>query len=427
VLIVGGGPAGATLAALLARRGRDVALLEREHHPRFHIGESLLPANADLFGALGVRDEVERIGMRKYGVEFVSQQHPHPATIAFCDAWDKTRPYAWHVRRSEFDQVLFQHAARSGARTFEGHRVVGEVELGEEGVVARVERDDGERQTWHARFLVDASGRDTLLANQLQVKERDPRHNSTAIFGHYLRARRLPGADEGHITILWFAHGWFWFIPLADGSTSVGAVCWPYYLKSRAKPLADFFRDTIALAPELADRLKDAELIDDKVYATGNYSYVSRRCSGPRWLMIGDAITFVDPVFSSGVYLAMKSAFASVELVEATLDRAPELARARRRFERVIRHGPNEFRWFIYRVTNPNLRNLFMTPGNPMRMKEAVVSLLAGDIYGSAPIQRMLVLFKGLYYVLAALHPRLTLQAWRRRRFNIRDVGAISS
>jgi len=272
VLVVGGGPAGSTIAALLAEQGRDVVVIEKARHPRFHIGESLLPANVALFDRLGLRDRVEAIGIQKYGVEFVSPDHEHRQFIEFVDAWDKSMPYAWQVRRSELDEILFRDAAAKGARTFEGERVR-EVAFDGDGATVHVELDDGGRRSWRARFVVDASGRDTLLANQLRCKEKNKRHNSSALYGHFTGAERLPGKLEGNITIFWFAHGWFWFIPLADGTTSIGAVCWPYYLKSRSKPLPEFFRDTIALCPELEKRLAGAKLVDDRVYATGNYSY----------------------------------------------------------------------------------------------------------------------------------------------------------
>jgi 2-polyprenyl-6-methoxyphenol hydroxylase-like FAD-dependent oxidoreductase len=177
VLIVGGGPAGATLGTLLARKGRDVVVLEKAHHPRFHIGESLLPANGRLFDQLGVRDEVERIGMAKWGVEFVSPTHAHRSYVDFDEAWDKSMPYAWQVRRSELDEILFRQAGRAGARTFEGHRAR-DVAFDAEGATVQVEREDGERQTWRTRFLVDASGRDTLLANHFKCKQKNTKHNS---------------------------------------------------------------------------------------------------------------------------------------------------------------------------------------------------------------------------------------------------------
>jgi flavin-dependent dehydrogenase len=421
VLVVGGGPAGATISALLAERGRDIVMMEKAHHPRFHIGESLLPANVHLLERLGVRDQIERIGMLKWGVEFVSPSHDHRAFVEFADAWDKTMPYAWQVRRSEFDAILFRNAAAKGARTLEGHRVR-DVAFDAEGATVQVELDDGARQTWRTRFLVDASGRDTLLANQFKCKLKDQRHNSSALYGHFTGAKRLEGKLEGNISILWFDHGWFWIIPLADGTTSVGAVCWPYYLKSRRTPLPEFFRDTIAMCPELARRLDGAELVGNQVHATGNYSYSSSHSSGERYLLLGDAYAFIDPVFSSGVYLAMQSGFEGADVVQATLD-APRLApAARARFDKVLRHGPREFSWFIFRVTNPTMREFFMDPQNPMRVKEALLSLLAGDIYGKTPIWGSVRILKALYYLVSIGNLGRTVRAWRRRRINIRDV-----
>lgn len=424
VLIIGGGPAGSTLATLLARRGRDVHVLEKEHHPRFHIGESLLPANVRLFDELGVRAQVEAIGMPKWGVEFVSPHHEHRSFVEFQDALDKSQPYAWQVRRSELDDLLFRNATASGARTHEGHRAR-DVRFDAEGALVEVERDDGSRDTWRCRYVVDATGRDTLLANKFKSKQKHPDHNSSALYGHFRGARRLEGKLEGNITIFWFAHGWFWFIPLADGTTSVGAVVWPYYLKSRKKPLPEFFRDTIAMCPQLAERLQGATLVDEQVHATGNYSYLADHCVGDRYAMLGDAYAFVDPVFSSGVYLAMSSAFSALPLVEATLQKGPQGATAERAaFDRFMRTGPKEFSWFIYRVTNPTMRGFFMDPRNPLRMKEAVLTVLAGDIHGRTPFRLPLTLFKGLYYLVSLAHPLRTWTAWRSRRNNIRELDA---
>ena len=426
VLVVGGGPAGSTIAALLAERGRDVLLVEKAHHPRFHIGESLLPANGVLFDKLGVRDQVEAIGMPKWGVEFVSPDHEHRQFVEFADAWDKSMPYAWQVRRSELDEMLFRHAASKGARTLEGHKVR-EVVFDSDGASAAIEPELRERRRCRARFVIDASGRDTLLANQFRCKQKSPRHNSSALYGHFTGAERLPGRLAGNITIFWFQHGWFWLIPLPDGTTSIGAVCWPYYLKSRRKPLPDFFRDTIALCPELARRLQGATLVDERVYATGNYSYSSAKSSGDRFLLLGDAYAFVDPVFSSGVFLAMQSAFDGAEVVDAVLDGRREATALRRRFDRRMAFGPREFSWFIFRVTNPTLREFFMAPQNPFRVKEALLSLLAGDIYGKTPIWRSIRILKALYYLVSIGHLGRTVRAWQRRRINIRDVGAAAS
>jgi flavin-dependent dehydrogenase len=425
VLVIGGGPAGSTAAALLAQQGRHVVLLEKAHHPRFHIGESLLPGNVELFDKLGVREQVEKIGMPKFGIEFVSPDHDHRSYFEFAEAWDGGRmPSAWQVRRSDLDELLFRNAATRGAITVEGCKVR-DVAFDADGATVHAVMDDGAPRTWRARFVLDASGRDTVLANKFKLKEKNPRHNSSALFGHYTGARRLEGKKEGNISILWFKHGWFWFIPLADGSTSVGAVCWPYYLKSRDKPLREFFDDTIALCPELADRLKSATLVDDAVHATGNYSYTSRRCSGERYLMLGDAFTFIDPMFSSGVYLAMQSGFASAETVATCLDRPEQAVQACQAFEERMRHGPDAYSWIIFRSTNPTIRDMFMHPSNVMRVKEALLSLLAGDIYGETPIWGGLRRFKAVYYLISLRHLRRSFRGWRRRQYNIRDMGRL--
>ncbi len=416
VVVIGGGPAGSTVATLLARDGFDVQLLEREQHPRFHIGESLLPANVRLFDALGVREQVHAIGMPKWGVQFVSPQHQHTAFVEFSQAWDKSMPMAWQVRRSELDEILFRQARTQGAATVEGCDVR-RVEFDDAGATVSATLDDGKPRRWRASYVVDASGRDTLLAGQLQSKARNPKHNSAAIYGHFRNAKRLQGEKlEGNISIFWFEHGWIWFIPLADGTTSVGATCWPAYLKTRDKPLEDFFMDTLATVPVLMERLHGATLVDDRVHATGNYSYSARQATGTRWLMVGDAFAFVDPVFSSGVYLAMESAFPAVPVVRASLREPQRAAAARRRFEAHMRKGPREFSWFIYRMTNPSMRELFMHPRNILRAKEAVLSVLAGDIFSRTPFRPSLAFFKCVYWLTSLGHLPRSWHAWRRRR-----------
>ena len=341
VFVIGCGPAGSTMAALLAGRGHDVAVVDKERHPRFHIGESLLPLNMPILERLGVWDELVRIGIRKNAAEFESRAAGKTVEFQFSTAFDKRWPHAFQVRRSEFDDMLLRNCAAKGARVYEEARVTsvdfGNLERNEDTVV-HVQSKDGGRQEWRTRFLVDASGRDTFLAERFAIKRRNRKHASAAIFGHFRNARRNAGGAEGNITIVWFEHGWFWFIPLKDGTTSVGAVCWPAYLKSRKTDPTTFLMQTIAMAPEIADRLKDAELTAP-VTATGNYSYAATRMSGPGYLMVGDAWAFIDPVFSSGVYLAMNSSLLGAEVVDAVLEDPSRAAALNRDFERTIRRG----------------------------------------------------------------------------------------
>lgn len=416
VAIIGGGPAGSTAAILLVERGYRVVLLEKEQHPRFHIGESLLPANLPLFERLGVAEQIRGIGMEKHGAEFVSPWHAQAETYLFADAWRCISPYAYQVRRSEFDEILIRRAAAAGATVIEGCRARHvEVLDNPDAVQVLAEHASGKRELWSARFLIDASGRDTLVANQLGYKRRNPKHNSAAMYAQFSGVQRAEGINAGNISIFWFDHGWFWLIPLADGATSVGAVVWPYFMKQRTKPPREFFLETIQMCGPLAKRLAQARLIS-QVQVTGNYSYSSVRSHGKRFLLLGDAYAFIDPVFSSGVWLAMNSAVAGAEAVDTCLRAPARGAFALRQFHRTMRRGPREFSWFIYRITNPTLRDLVMHPRNVLRIRDAVLSLLAGDIFGTTPIGPALRAFKGIYIVSSIMNVRRTIAAMRRRR-----------
>jgi len=423
VLIVGGGPAGSTAATLLAGRGHQVVLLEKARHPRFHIGESLLPANLPLFDRLGVADEIRAIGMRKSGAEFVSPLHQRVETFDFKDAYDPRPPYAYQVRRSQFDEILIRRASRAGARVVEGCRVrAADLTSGAQTIRVDAEHENGLHEAWNARFLVDASGRDTFLAGQLGAKRRNRKHNSAAMYAHFSGAHRYPGQRAGNISIYWFEHGWLWFIPLADGVSSVGAVVWPAYMKERRLPLAEFFLATIAKCAPLAARLDQAQLVSS-VEATGNYSYSASHSCGERYMMVGDAYAFIDPVFSSGVWLAMNGAAVGADAIDTCLRHPARARQALREFDRVMRRGPRVFSWFIYRVTSPAMRDLFMNPRDLLGMKRAVLSVLAGDIFLKTPIWNSLRMFKAIYLLTSVFNLRRTLAGQRQRTANIRVVA----
>jgi 2-polyprenyl-6-methoxyphenol hydroxylase-like FAD-dependent oxidoreductase len=199
-------------------------------------------------------------------------------------------------------------------------------------------------------------------------------------------------------------------------------VTWPYFMKTKGeRSIEQFLRDGITMCPALAARLQMASLVNE-VEATGNFSYVSERNHGANYLLLGDAYAFIDPVFSSGVLLAMNSGVIGAEAIDTCLRRPAEAPAALKRFDALMKHGPKEFSWFIYRVTNPIMRDFFMYPKNIFRVKEALLSVLAGDIFGKTPIWRSIWMFKVLYYIANIIQPKRAFMGWKRRRFNIRRV-----
>jgi flavin-dependent dehydrogenase len=417
VLVVGGGPAGSTVSALLAEKGWRVTLLEKDHHPRFHIGESLLPFNLPIFERLGVLDQVHAIGIKKPGADFnsgmeVSGHHQ----FHFSFALDPSQPYAYEVKRSEFDHLLLRNSAAKGTQVIEGVRVT-RVEFPKDGdPVAHTVDEQGVQRTYTSRFFVDASGRDTLLAGQLKLKKKNPHHASAAMFGHFQNVDRREGEYEGNISVYWFEHGWFWMIPLKDGTMSVGAVCRPAYLKQRNGSVPEYLLQTIAAGhPEMKHRMRNAVLIDGVARATGNYSYQSSRMRGDRHIMVGDAYAFIDPIFSSGVLLGMNSGVLGSEAVDAWLRDDPDAERLFRRFETMVRRGVKTFSWFIWRFNSPGMRSLMLHPGNPLRVQEAVTSLLAGDVFRDIGARSRFWLFKFFYYMFSVKHARTSLRLWWMR------------
>jgi flavin-dependent dehydrogenase len=422
VLVIGGGPAGTTIATLLARGGRQVTLLEKDQHPRFHIGESLLPMNLPILERLGVLDQVEKIGVKKLGADFTSSDRPgHYHTYLFANAMGESADHAFEVRRAEFDKILFENCRESGVDALENHQVT-RVEMDQDGrhrVIARA--PDGTDLSWAPDFLVDASGRDTMLARSNGWKLPNRKHASAAVFGHFHGVKRRPGDNAGNISVYWFEHGWIWMIPLQDELMSVGAVCWPDYLKQRKDDLDTFLAASIELCPAARRRMRSAQPAN-AARATGNYAYGSQKISGPGYLLIGDAYAFVDPVFSSGVYLAMSSAERGVELVETWLSGDKRRYRGLEKAHRKdIQRGLKSFSWFIYRFTSPAMRKLFKEPRNIFRVEQAVVSMLAGDVFRVGPVQRRLIIFRIIYAVSWLVSWKSSYRAWRQRIRNAKN------
>jgi flavin-dependent dehydrogenase len=409
VAVIGGGPAGSTAATLLARGGHKVIVLEKAHHPRFHIGESLLPMNLPLFQRLGVADKVRALGVYKRGADFEADNERGYNTFAFARALGRSPPHAYQVWRQDFDRMLFEHARVSGADAREGHQALRIEQRAARETWIDVQTDEGRRYRIRSRYLVDASGRDAFLAAKKKLRRKNAEHQSAAIFGHFRGAAQRAGEDAGNISMYRFEHGWMWMIPLPDGVMSVGAVCRPDYLKQRKGRTLEFLLETLKRNPALWQRMERAELIGDQVRVTGNYSYDARQMGGPGWILIGDAFAFLDPVFSTGVYLAMSTAEAAVGVIDAALRQPQREAALQRRLERRMRTAIKRFSFFIYRFNNPVMDDMFSHPSNRLKIEQGVISMLAGDVFDTPPVLWRLQLFKLVYTLLGLLN-------WRRWR-----------
>jgi flavin-dependent dehydrogenase len=384
VAIIGGGPAGSTAAAVLARAGLSVACFERERFPRFHIGESLLPANVPLFDRLGLTPRLEAAGfLRKNGAAFIDDVEGRKIVLNFRRGpwWDD---HAYNVPRADFDALLLDQATKEGAAVFQGASVEDlAIEAG--GVRLQVQTDDGGAYPVEAAFLVDASGRDAILATRLGRREPLPSLGKAAFFAHYRGGDRWAGPLEGHIRIFLFEHGWFWWIPFAGDLTSVGCVLHQRAVTGRTGSVERLFEEMVEACPSAAAGLRDATRTTP-VWSAANFSFRTRATTGDRHVAIGDAVTFVDPIFSTGVYIAMQSAELAGEVIVEQFRTGTFRAAAFDRYHRRVDTGTDLFFRLVDRYYDPSFLDVFLSSNPPPVLRDAVLTVLAGGAFLNRPI-----------------------------------------
>ncbi|MBI5801832.1 MAG: tryptophan 7-halogenase [Verrucomicrobia bacterium] len=391
-IVIGGGPGGSTVAALLAARGRRVVLLEKERFPRFHIGESLLPYNWPIFEELGVLPELEAAGFpRKSGAQFHLGNGRKSLKLVFREGRFTEQAQTFQVERSTFDHLLLKNAAAKGADVREGWQFQRFEQLPDRVRVAATD-PAGASHTLEARFLVDASGRGNVTGNQEGLRVIHPQLKKLALFGHYTGVALDAGEKAGDTVIVRLADKWFWLIPISATKVSVGLVLDCAEFAAAKTPPEELFHRIAATSPVLRARMQDARLVGE-FHTTSDFSYYNRRLTGPRLLRVGDAAGFMDPIFSAGVFLAMFSGKLAAETVDACL-RQPfgtvwRLARYERKTFSALR-----FYWEMVEqfYTQPFIE-LFLEPREKWNLPAAVNAALAGELSGRWAIRWRMRLF----------------------------------
>ncbi len=409
VAIIGGGPAGSTAAALLARAGRRVIVFEREKFPRFHIGESLLPFSMKAFTRLGLHEKFLRAGfMKKFGGEILGACSEPGTKFYFKDGYRSQTDHAYQVTRGDFDKLLLDHAAECGAEIHEDTSV-DRVEFSNDDVELAI-GSNGSSHSIRARYIIDASGRTSFLGRQFKIKKTYNHLQKLSIFAHYDGVWRAEGID-GTLTVLLRAiDRWFWLIPLSAERTSVGVVLdSEIFRKSRLSAEA-FLEQTLAEQPIIAKRMTNARRVS-QVYVEADFSYRSASLHGDRWLLAGDAAGFIDPIFSSGVFLAVFSGERSADVLNEVLDHPRKAKRLFASYERAVNRAMDIYLRFVNAWYTKEFIEVFLAPRNVLGLAPAVNAVLGGNVGNSFPIRWRMWVFYFLVWLQRhhPIAPRLTL------------------
>ena len=382
VIIVGGGPGGATTGTLLAKYGHDVLVLERSHFPRHHIGESLMPETYWTFERLGMLDKLKRSAYPvKQSVQFITATGHESQPFYFPERDPGPWSTTWQVERDSFDKMMLDNAREHGATIREGVPVK-EVLFEDERAVGVVAKIGGRSVPIRSRVVVDATGVAALLSKQLKIREPDPVLKNAAIYAYYKNARRDEGRNAGATLVIHTPdkRGWFWFIPLPDDINSVGVVAPPSYLCTGRgdDPLATL-EEEIKNCPGIKPRLDGAERVSG-AYVTSDFSYRSRRVAGDGWVLVGDAFGFLDPIYSSGVFLALKMGEFAADAIDEGL-RSGDLSGTRLgAFGPKLAGGIQLIRQLVYAFYSPNFSFGAFNKEHPA-YHDHIVRLLIGDVF----------------------------------------------
>ena len=381
VVIAGGGPGGATTAFFLAKMGWRVTLLEKEKFPRFQVGESLLPYNNDLFDQLGITEQLDRHGfVDKRGAEFVTGDGSRRQKFFFRDNLPGAYSRSYQVRRSEFDQILLDAARSAGAEIIEEARIVdADLADGDSCTVTWADRE-GNRSRVHGRFLVDASGAQGRVTSAAVSRVDNARLKKISFFAHY-DGVKLATDGSKDITIVVLRDGWAWLIPIDETTTSFGIVVDHERWAAGDRDRETFVDTTIRGSSYLSQRLGEARRVSE-IRARKDFSYTVDRMVGPNFVLVGDTAGFIDPIFSTGVFLAMKSA----EEASAAIDRRLRVGSTAglRRYERKMRRVLDRYLRIIEYFYRREFVEVFLHPQARLGLVSVVVGLLAGN--GFAPV-----------------------------------------
>src|SRR3984893_9118724 len=406
-VIVGGGPAGSTAGTLLAKHGWNVAIFEKERFPRFKIGESLLPGSLCTFERMGVKEKIDRADVIvKYGGKIVSACGTRANRFLFSNVFRCKYPTAYQVERSQFDRILLDHAAESGCEVKQGEKVT-HFSCDQQGVTIRTAAGE-----FRGQYLLDCSGRNALVDSQFNLRRNYPELRKFSLYAHFEGVDRATGIDGTLTQMVRGRDRWFWIIPITATKTSIGVVLDAQTFKRMKLSPEAAFLQTLRENPKVMEQLSGARRITE-VYSTGDYSYRNKRFTGERWVLAGDAAGFIDPVWSSGVFIAVLSGEKAADMLDRTLRqpqrRAAEFARYERQLGRVL----DLYLKFVTAWYTQEFAEVFFHPREFFQLVPAVHSVLAGSEQRMPEVRWRLWVFDFLVFLqkrFALIAPRMNLQ-----------------